>query len=158
NREIFWYFEYSRLYCLIPFVAALLLSYITPMIWIARTHQSWIPQFATANGLILFMLGALLIIVITIEFYSPRGPYHLASVKTNGHVYYLGVLEYDSGDPAYAIQLYECDRYGLLCTVVCEYPTAYKRWREHFGLRADAQAQTISVILDNEPICTQAAF
>jgi hypothetical protein len=144
--RIFWYFEYSRLLCLVPFSTALLLSYLTPVIWIWRTHHSWLPQIVRANFFVLFILGILFVGGLALP--SPIGPYHLATAKTSDHVYYLGY----TGSSTRIIGLYECDRIGLFCTRVCDVPMGPYH-KELFGLLTDTQTQRVFLTFDNGVVC-----
>jgi hypothetical protein len=86
NVEIYWYSQYSREICLVPFCLGLFLSYLTPLVWVWRTHRSWIPQISKANFLVLLILGMLFLLVSEVGV-SP-GPDHVTSAKMHNHIYY----------------------------------------------------------------------
>jgi len=149
--EVFWYFEYSRLFCLGLFCLALLFSYFAPIIWIRRTHQYWVSHISKANFFVLMAIGIVYIAGVGL----PRtiGPYHLATTRANGHVYYLGYVEVKEDSYTYLMSLYRCDRFGFFCTAVCEYPITGMARRKQFDLLTDDQAHTVALTLNDEPVC-----
>jgi len=150
DTELFWYFEYE-IYCVFPFLAALLLSYVTPIIWIWRTHQYWLPHISKANLIVLGIFGILVLGGIALP--SQRGPHYLATTRTDDHIYYLGYIE-SRIDFSLTVSFYKCDHLGLFCTRLCEYPMGSIHHKEEFGLRSDAQAQSVTITLNNQPLCT----
>jgi hypothetical protein len=150
NIEIFWYFEYSGLLGLVPLSAALLLSYLTPVIWIWRTHHSWIPQIVKANLFVLTIFGIFFVGGLALP--SPRGPYHLATAKMDDHVYYLGYVESRKLSSIRIMGMYRCDYIGLFCTRVCDYPMGQYH-SEQFGLLTDPQTQSVFLTLDDAVVC-----
>lgn len=161
--ENFWYFEYSQTICFSSFLAAFFLSYFTPIFWIWKTNQFWMPQIIKANVLVLLMFGVifmlLVLIMIGAAWSQPTSSVildhpHLsypATFHTDRYFYRLTYLRSSSGPNSMRVS--QCDPvHG--CTDVCRYLLKTGISPYQFDLFANAKTQTVSLRLDEEPVCT----
>jgi hypothetical protein len=154
--EIFWYFDFHEFICMEPFVVALLLSYVTPLLWIRKTHRFWMPQIIKANFLVLLFFGILLLVMVALSWAIPKGTFPLATAEMDDHIYRLG---YTESYPGFFIQLFKCDQIGLFCTRVCENRiSSMIRSKDQFGLDTDAQTHTVFLTFYGEPICSHSDY
>jgi hypothetical protein len=116
-----------------------------------RHPQRSLPRMVNVvNFLLLISVSCL----VTFVMLALRDRQHLTSARFNDHMYHLAFKTSRDAVRNDVLELYQCNRLGITCHVVCEHQARIDFSLEQPDILVDAELQKISIAIDGEPLCT----